>query len=424
LAAVLQKRGNRWKLVAASNQEAVDPAADSSQALSRLAVALPQSREASFCAEGEPDFPPAVADALAKSGYQAVAWCHLSPSKKAPLQTVLLACWHESPGRSTAGLSSLHWGAGQLARALDAATHFHHMPLRRTTSAVGRVVRAWNEGRRRRVFAWIVLPALLAVGALLFPVPYKIKAACAVVPARTAAVVAETDGKVVEVSVTEGAEVRAGQMLARLEDNDFAAQMAVSEQQLARHRVEAARAQASGNEPERKIAELAVRKEQEIIKRLEYLRSRTVLRSPIDGVVLTRGVQERAGEGMEKGKLFCEVGSLGSYELQIDLRQRDIGPLLDALARNGQVPVDFILHAHARQALKGELSGALQISQLPELRTNETVFLARMPFPSDSLTDGVKSGSTGKASITLGRRPWGWLLTRPFLHYVKMNWSL
>jgi hypothetical protein len=200
--------------------------------------------------------------------------------------------------------------------------------------------------------------------------------------------------------------------------------MAVSEQQLARHRVEAARAQASGNEPERKIAELAVRKEQEIIKRLEYLRSRTVLRSPIDGVVLTRGVQERAGEGMEKGKLFCEVGSLGSYELQIDLRQRDIGPLLDALARNGQVPVDFILHAHARQALKGELSGALQISQLPELRTNETVFLARMPFPSDSLTDGVKSGSTGKASITLGRRPWGWLLTRPFLHYVKMNWSL
>jgi len=424
LGAVLQRRGSKWRLVAASNQETVDPAADQSQALARLAATLPESATPQLFPSAGDSAHKDIGSALEGTGYRALAWCHLRPSKKATHSAIFLALWHEAPPSDAACRQILSWACSQLEKSLDAATHFHHMPLRRTASAAGRIARAWQDGRRKRVYAWVVAPLLLLAGALLFPAPYKIKADCAVVPAKTAAVVAETEGKIVQVAVAEGEVVRAGQTLAKLEDTDYATQLAASQQQLSRHRVEAARAQALGNEPERKIAELAARREEHNIERLEYLRSRTVLSSPIDGIVLTRGVQERGGEAMEKGKIFCEVGSLDSYELQLDLRQQDLGPLLRALSEGEHLPVDFILHAHARQELKGELSGAMQVSQLPVPRAKETVFLARIPIPETTLEGGLKAGYTGKASIRLGRRPWGWLLLRPFTQYWRMNWSL
>ena len=424
LGAVLEQKPSRWKLVAASNLENVDPASDQSQALARLAAELPVSEDVRFFPDKNHAGSESIRTALKNTGYLGLAWRHLRPSKKAPCSLVIIACWHHEPEPTPECKNSILWAASQLERSLDGATHFQHMPFRRMGSAAARILRAWHEGRRRKVFLWVIAPLLLLAGVLVFPAPYKIKANCAVVPARTATVVAETDGKIVEVPVSEGAVVRSGDILARLEDTDYAAQLAASDQQLSRHRVESARAQAQGNEPERKIAELAARREEHNIKRLQYLRSRTELRSPIDGVVLTRGVQQRSGEAMEKGKIFCEIGSLDAYELQLDLRQQDLGALLRGLSTGEALPVEFILHAHARQALKGELSGSIQVSQLPVARASETVFVARIPFPEAALEGGLKAGYTGKASIYLGRRPLGWLLLRPFAQYWRMNWSL
>lgn len=427
IAAVLRRKGRHWRLVSASNQEVVDAKATQSQSLGALADLLPEAPDGGVWTEAGESGPtaPPLSDVLASTGYAAVAWCHLKPSKKAPSSLLLLGCWHqEGAKQAESAKPSLVWCANQLAKASEAATHFQHIPFRPLVSAAGRILRAWNEDRRRKVLTWVVAPAFLLVAALLFPVPHKIKAECKVVPTRTSAVVAETDGKIVDVLAPEGAKVKAGDVLARLEDTDYVTQLAVSAQQLSRLRVETARAQALGNEPERKIAELAARREEENIRRLEYLRSRTVLRSPIDGMVLTRSVHHREGEAMETGKIFCEIGSLDSYEVQLDLRQKDLGPVLRALGEGRKLPVDFILHAHSRDALRGELSAAGQVSQLPDMRETETVFTARIPFPAADLEGGLKAGYTGKASITLGRRPWGWQLSAPFRQYWRMNWSL
>lgn len=427
LAAVLRREGRRWRLISASNQEVVDAKATQSQSLAALANALPEALDGGFFPEAAASAPAdrSIENALAATGYSALAWCHLKPSKKATASLLLLGCWHEDGvEQAETSKASLVWCAKQLAKASDAATHFQHIPLRPLVSAAGRILRAWNQDRRRKVITWVVAPAVLLVAALFFPVPHKVKAECKVVPTRTSTVVAETDGKIVEVLAPEGAKVKAGDVLARLEDTDYVTQLAVSAQQLSRLRVETARAQALGNEPERKIAELAARREEENIRRLEYLRSRTLLRSPIDGVVLTRNLQHREGEAMETGKIFCEIGSLDSYELQLDLRQKDLGPVLRALGEGGNLRVDFILHAHSREPLRGELSGVGQVSQLPEMRETETVFAARIPFPESDLEGGLKAGYTGKASIALGHQPWGWQLTSPFRHYWRMNWSL
>ena len=423
VACVFCRKGRRWTLVSASNQEAVDARSVHSQALSRVADALPSAPGGSVveteAAEGD------LRDALDAADVRRICWSHISSSKNAGHDVLLLAAKNEDGQFPANARELVGWTGGQLARALDSATHFHHIPLRPLASLAGRTIRAWNQHRRKKVVAWAVAPVLLAAAVLAFPVTWKIPAECTVMPFRKAIIVAETSGKIVGVDVGEGDLVAAGQLLARLDDTDYAMQIAVAHQQLLRWQVEAGKAQTLGTEAERKIAELGAARETEAIRRLEFLRSRTRLVSPISGMVLTRNLRNREGEAIETGRPFCEIGGLGDYELLLDIRQNDLGDLLAALDAGRRLPVGFILHPHPHIALEATLAGSGQVSQVPELKKAGSVFIARVPFPKDSpLEDLLKPGFTGKAKIAMGSRPLGWVIFRPFLNYLRVNWGL
>ncbi len=422
VACIFRRQGRQWVLSAASNQEVVDAKAGQSVALARLAALLPESPTGGQ-APAE-DSPAELREALATAGLAGVVWCHGSSSTRAPLDRVLLAGRHDPTAAGPQAPEQAAWVMQQLGKALDAATHFQHLPFRPLVSAAGRTSRAWMQNRRRRIFTLAGVPAALVAVLLLLPVPWRITADCEVVPVRRAAVVAEASGKIAEVLVSEGTTVTEGQLLARLDDSDYLTQLAVSRQQLMRWRIEAAKAQSLGNEAERKIAEISAAREEEAIRRLEFLRSRTELRSPVDGVVLTRGLANRQGEALETGRLFCELAGSGGYELQLDIRQADLGAVLSGLER-GPLPVDFILHAHPANPLVTSLTGSSAVGQIPETRKGLGVFLARAPFPAGTELEAVlKPGYTGRAKIRLGRRPLGWVLFHPFLNYLRTQWGV
>jgi multidrug efflux pump subunit AcrA (membrane-fusion protein) len=427
LAAVLRLRRGDWHLIAASNQDAIDGRAAQSRALSDLAEKLPVTTDGGVWPDPAKLSQEGIEQLLSSAHFGGIAWCHVRSSGSAEPNIVLLGLWHEPLAGPGPARETLAWCGVRLAKAMDAATLFQNIPLRPLLAAFGRMSRAWRENRRGRVLGLVVAPVLVALAVLLYPAPFKIKADCVVLPSQLVAVVAEADGRVSKVIAREGDQVAAGQVLAQQEDLEFVTQLEVSRQQLARWQVEAARAQALGQEAERKLAELSVRREEANIRRLEYLRGRTELRSPINGLVLTKGISRREGEALQKGEVFCEVGSAEAFELQLDVRQQDAGAVLDALQSGAPLSVDFLLHSHARHPLRGELSGSDSLSQLPELRANQSVFTARLPIPAQVLKEkgiDLRSGYTGKASIRLGRRPLGWLLVRPFRQFWSVNWSL
>ena len=423
LAMVLRRVRGKWQLLSASNQETIDRRAAQSQSFAALAAETVPSEEGFFYPDPNRELSEGFRNAMVQAGFKAAAGCHFRSSKRASPSLLLLCLWHEPPLHYRAALESVVWCSQRISKALDAATLYQSIPFRRLLASFARVLRAWREDRRRRVLTLVVAPLLALTVVLLFPIPFKIKADCVVVPSELVAVVAEADGRVTEVLAGEGAQVSAGQILALQEDLEFITQLEVSRQQLARWQVEAARAQALGQEAERKLADLSARREQANIRRQEFLRSRTELKSPIDGVVLTKGVNHREGEALQKGQMFCEVGSVNDFELQLDLRQKDAGILLEALGRGESLPVDFILQAHSHKPLQGSLNGVEALSQLPELRATESVFTARLPI-SKSEGLSLRSGYTGKASIRVGRKPLGWLLIRPFYHFWSANLSL
>ncbi len=224
--------------------------------------------------------------------------------------------------------------------------------------------------------------------------------------------------------MSEGQYVEKGTVLAKLEDDDLRTQMDVTLQEVGKWQAEANRYQAGGDDAQRKVAQIELEGSQANLKRLEFLRRHTELAAPISGVILTKNLANRVGEPLEIGKPFCEMAATGVYEVSIDLRQQDLGVLLDAFRQHTDLPVDFILHAHTGVRLHTVVHGPEAISQTPHVKPGGSFFAVRAVFPVDeALAASIKPGYTGKAKIELGRHPLAAVMMRKFLDYWRVEWE-
>ena len=223
--------------------------------------------------------------------------------------------------------------------------------------------------------------------------------------------------------VSEGQHVEKGALLAKLEDDDLRTQMDVTLQELGKWQSEANRYQSSGDDAQRKVAQIELEGTQAKLKRMEFLRQHTELVAPISGVVLTKNLANRVGETLEIGKPFCEMAATEVYEVSIDLKQQDLGVLLDAFRHQTELPVDFILHAHTGKQLHSVIHGPEAISQTPHVKPGGSFFAVRALFPVDAaLASSLKPGYTGKAKIDLGHHPLAAVMMRKFLDYWRVEW--
>ncbi len=423
LVCLFKRRGKQWRLIAASNQDVIDEKSHQARKLVALASALPIEEKAQVCsAKNAPS--EQVAAELPQVGYENIAWKIL----KAPghhADHLLCAFRHEDnpfPGNAPELLDRIGEASG---KALDSAHHYHGLPFRMVLGKVSHVVGDWRSSRRKRTVILALSLIVTAVVLFAIPVPLKITTECAVEPHVKSYAVAEAPGKIIKVSVNEGQYVDKGQVVAKLEDTDFVTQLAVAQQERIRWQVEAARAQTAENEADRKLAEVNFLRATEAIKRLDYQRSKTEIRAPISGVIMTKNLRNREGEALEKGAPFCEIAVLQDYDLVLEVKQSDIGDLLETLEQKHKLPVDFILHSHSQTQLTTTIDGEDEISQLPEMRKERSVFLVRIPFPKGSALDPLlKPGYTGKAKIRLGKSSLAYAWFRPFLNYWRVEWSV
>jgi len=151
-----------------------------------------------------------------------------------------------------------------------------------------------------------------------------------VVAPRTVAICPKAAGHIVQIMVNEGQQVKAGDVLAKLESAEQGAgvQLARAELQLAELKFQAAK---SGTGPAVGVAQAEI----EIAKaKLELARARleaTILRAPISGTVVSlRGepgslVDPRPGPGAVGS--VCEISDLRSPEIEVDIPERDAAKL-------------------------------------------------------------------------------------------------
>ncbi len=422
---LFHQAGGAWRMEFASNQETIDQRSETVTRLRTLAARLPVSEQSAALSLDVPDQSAEWTDQLEPLGARQVAYTFFQGHPHEGKTMLVLLERHAANAPFTPmALRQLSWAGAQLGRAMLAATTYREVPFRRVLRPVTHARGMWKRRQRIRLATWLGVPALLLLLWLLIPWTLRVDGDCVIRPRHEATVAAESGGKIEHVYVEEGQFVEKGTLLAKLEDDDLRTQMAVTLQELGKGQVEANRYQTTGDDAQRKVAELDVQRSQAQLDRLKYLQTRTELRAPISGVVLTKNLANRVGEALELGKPFCEIAGRDLYEVQVDLNQQDLGVVLDALRHGHTLPVDFILHAHTGTPLHTAVHGPDAISETAHVKAGGSFFTVRAPFPVDStLAADLKPGYTGKAKLDLGHHPLAAVMMRKFLDYWRVQWG-
>lgn len=159
-------------------------------------------------------------------------------------------------------------------------------------------------------------------------------------PVNEAQVVSKTSGVLLELMVEEGDEVRAGQELARLDQDRKGLALAQAQSQLQKLQSEYARSEelfarqlVSADQHERLRAELHIQRSAVDIARLEL--SYTRITAPIDGVIAVREVKE--GNLIQPNQSLFRIVDIAALEAVLNIPERELATMRVGLPVSMQV---------------------------------------------------------------------------------------
>jgi multidrug resistance efflux pump len=125
--------------------------------------------------------------------------------------------------------------------------------------------------------------------------------------------------------------------------------------------------------------------------------ARLVIRSPHAGVITTPRLKEKVGQYVNRGELIAEVHDLGQLTVDIEVPERDIGPV-----RVGQA-VTVKARAYPGETFSGKVIGIAPAMHNSDLISG--VKMIRVATVIDNADQRLKTGMTGYAKIDCGTRP-------------------
>ncbi|GEM_PF-6169005 len=294
-----------------------------------------------------------------------------------------------TPGWASLAAVSLRLGAGGAAREL-----------------LGRLFRPVSSGRR--AVSWLLFATLLTV-ALLWPVPYSVRASARIEAGDRRTVSASADGTLRENHVEVGEEVEAGQALGEMDDAEVLIRLsearAARERALSQHAAAMARDDA---DPARgQMARLDVEAAEIEIRLLEHRRQRLALTAPVAGMVL-RDASRVAGARIPLGTPLYEIAPTGSIRLELDVPDDRI-----AFIREGQ-EVRIVLESFPGRTWRARIS---KVHPQSEVRDGANLFVVEAI--SEEASTEWRPGMRGRASIEESHRALGWVVFHPVVEFVE-----
>lgn len=292
-----------------------------------------------------------------------------------------------------------------------------------------------SGGRLQRV-KWVGGIMLAAFVLLCFtPWEMKIRRSGAVELADPDEIRSEVPGFISEIYVKEGDQVKEGQPLARLENRDLQ-QLAVNiEQRLAMTKANMQR-ELGLDRPAlyKQYQSQAADYEGRLAQAHKDLAS-LVLKSHINGTVLTRELDRKAGHLLKSGELFCEIGSLDPMRIKIALSEKQVRYVepgqkveLRADAYPWRTIYGTIVEVHPMMVAK-DLPPALSARRSGDVPTGinaqgqevplQRTFEARIDVQNEGGL--LRPGMTGHGMIHARKELWGRLLFQSILDLVSLD---
>lgn len=254
-------------------------------------------------------------------------------------------------------------------------------------------------GERLRAGGWKTSCGVVAAAVFIgcWPMPHSISCSCELEPVTRRHVAAPFAGPLEKALVEPGDFVRKDQVLAQMDGREVRWELAgvrAEYHRAAKERVGHLATHESGK------AELARYDVDRLKLRQELLEHRDqnlLIRSPIDGVVVSGDLKRSEGMPLTTGQNLFEIAPLDEMVVEVAVSAADI-----AYIRSG-MPVTIRLDGAPWQRWTATLG---RVQPRAELREHENVFVAEVRL--DNAADQLRPGMRGRAEIGAGRMPWGW----------------
>jgi len=302
--------------------------------------------------------------------------------------------------------------AGQATVAIRNALLYREVPLISLLEPLMQRKQALLRTDRGRLLGFGVGAVAVTVFLVFCPLPMRVTGVATIAPEHLVTVSAPVDGTVATVYTREGQRVHAGQVLASMNDLQWRADLTSAE---ARYRVaeltmesDLARGSAQAGEDRAQVEYLQA----EAIRARNKIDNAS-LRSPIDGIVMTPALQDKAGEHLDAGIAFAQVLDLSSAVVDVAIPQSEAS-LLESGER-----VSIKLDSYPQRSWHGAVD---IVSPQAEASDGARTFTARVPLANGDAA--LRTGMTGRAKIFVGYRPAGYVLLRgPALWAWQTLWN-
>jgi RND family efflux transporter MFP subunit len=266
------------------------------------------------------------------------------------------------------------------------------------------------EKRRRTLIIAGATAALIFL--VVFPLPLRVDGDAVVAPLRQAEIQPETDGVVSKVLVKEGQVVRAGQVVAEMEDWNAQSGVAEAQSRYQSAQLQMNRALATSDGTAAGVQRVQAEYWKAELDRARELLDKSQLRSPIDGAIATPHVENLVGRKLGRGDSFAEVVDTSQAIVDVAAGDEDAG-----LLQVGQ-QASVKLNSYPTRTFHGEV--AIVSPQAASVQ-DSTVFYSRVSVPNP---DGaIRAGMEGRGKIHVGWRPAGYVFFRgPFFWAYSRLW--
>jgi RND family efflux transporter MFP subunit len=285
------------------------------------------------------------------------------------------------------------------------------VPLISLIEPLVRKKRALLNNRRGR---WMAIGILFESALFLsfFPLPMRVTGEAVVAPQHMVTIAAPFDGNVTAVYAHEGQRVTTGDVLGAINDWQWRTDAASSEAKYQQAML------VMQNDLARGAAQSGADREQAEFLHAEMERARTrveaaKLRSPIDGIVVTPDLQNVAGKHLDAGNAFAQVLDLSSALVQVSIPERD------TMLMSAGEHVAIKLDSYPQRTWRGSVS---VVSPEAKAGDGDRTFTVEVPLTNADAS--LRAGMTGRAKISLGWKPAGYVLLRgPALWVWQTLWN-
>jgi multidrug resistance efflux pump len=257
----------------------------------------------------------------------------------------------------------------------------------------------------------VAAAALVLLLLAVWPVPFRINSQAVVEGAVQRSVVAPFEGFLREAPGRAGDAVKAGQVLARLDDKDLKLEKVRWESELEVAQRKEREALAKGNRVELRLASAQANQARAQLDLVANKLERVEVSAPFDGLIVKGDLSQQLGSPLEQGKVLFELAPLDAWRVILKVDERDIGEVKEGAAG------ELVLSSLPGQAWRFVVRKVTPVSVAEEGRN-----YFRVEAELDDKAARLSPNMEGVAKVEAGRASPLWIWTRPLVHWLRISW--